>query len=290
MNKIVGKVIRTVGYFIGFSVLLYPSVSNYLNQIHGTSVVSDYQQQVSHTTEEEENRMFAEAKAYNQRLLGSISLEDPFEAGIKQDNTEYESLLNVDGNGVMGYVEIPKIKVLLPLYHGTSESVLQVGIGHLEQTSLPVGGESTHAVISGHRGLPSARLFTDLDQMENGDVFYIKVMNRTLAYQVDQILTVLPTETQALAITEGADQVTMVTCTPYAINTHRLLVRGSRIPYEEAVEVAEELEIKPQVPLTQKMLILGVGAIFLVWLVVTTIRIVRWIKERKKAKENGHEE
>ena len=231
MNKIVGKVIRTVGYFIGFSVLLYPSVSNYLNQIHGTSVVSDYQQQVSHATEEEENRMFAEAQAYNQRLLGSISLEDPFEAGIKQENTEYESLLNMGGNGVMGYVEIPKIKVLLPIYHGTDAEILERGAGHLAASSIPVGGKNTHSVLTGHTGLSSAKLFTDLTEMKKEDLFFIHVLDRTLAYKVDQISVVKPEDTRKLQIVKGKDYVTLVTCTPYGVNDHRLLVRGVRTKY-----------------------------------------------------------
>lgn len=288
MNKVVGKIIRTCGYLIGFSVLLYPTVSKYVNTLHGTSVVSDYQQQVSHTTEDMENQMLEDARAYNKRLIGA-SAGDPFAGGIKKENEEYETLLNPRGDGMMGYIEIPKIKALLPIYHGTTEEVLQSGVGHLESTSLPVGGESTHAVLSGHRGLTTARLFTDLDQMEEGDVFYIKVLHETLAYQVDQILTVLPSETEALAVTKGADQVTLVTCTPYMINTHRLLVRGERIPYEEAAEVAEELEIKPQMPLTQKLLIMGLAAVFLIWVVVTIIRIVRWFRSRKKSEENDEE-
>ena len=244
MNKIVGKVIRTVGYFIGFSVLLYPSVSNYLNQIHGTAVVSDYQQQVSHTTEEEENRMFAEAQAYNQRLLGSISLEDPFEAGIKQENTEYESLLNMGGNGVMGYVEIPKIKVLLPIYHGTDAEILERGVGHLAASSIPVGGKSTHSVLTGHTGLSSAKLFTDLTEMKNDDLFFIHVLDRTLAYKVDQISVVKPEDTEKLQIIDGKDYVTLVTCTPYGVNDHRLLVRGARTKYEKTQESSIRLRNK----------------------------------------------
>ncbi len=290
MKRIVGKIVRTIGYFIGFSVLLYPSVSKYVNQLHGTAVVSDYQQKVSHASEDQENQMFAEAQAYNERLLGTSGLEDPFSGEVKPKNPEYDALLNMNGDGMMGYIEIPAIKVLLPIYHGTSESVLQVGVGHLEQTSLPVGGASTHVALSGHRGLPNARLFTDLDQMVIGDVFYIKVLNRTLAYQVDQILTVLPDETEALEITPGADQVTLITCTPYAINTHRLLVRGTRIPYEEAVEVADELEIKPQVNLTQQLLMMGICAVLIIWVIVTSIRIMRWMKRRKKAEETDIEE
>ena len=292
MNKIVKKVCRTCVYLIGFSVLLYPTVSKYVNTLHGTSVVSDYQQQISHTTEDQENQMLEDARAYNKRLISSYGVEsasDPFAPGIKKENQEYESLLNLRGDGMMGYIEIPKIKALLPIYHGTSEEVLQSGVGHMEDTSLPVGGESTHAVLSGHRGLTTARLFTDLDQMEEGDVFYIKVLHETLAYQVDQILTVLPSETEALQVTAGADQVTLVTCTPYMINTHRLLVRGERIPYEEAVEVAEELDIKPQMPFTQKLLIGGIGAVALIWIVVKLIEIVRWFRERRKTEEEHDE-
>ena len=292
MNKIVKMVCRTCVYLIGFSVLLYPTVSKYVNTLHGTSVVNDYQQQISRTTEDQENQMLKDARAYNKRLISSYGTEsagDPFAPGIKKENQEYESLLNLRDDGMMGYIEIPKIKALLPIYHGTSEEVLQSGVGHMEDTSLPVGGESTHAVLSGHRGLTTARLFTDLDQMEEGDVFYIKVLHETLAYQVDQILTVLPSETEALQVTAGADQVTLVTCTPYMINTHRLLVRGERIPYEEAVEVAEELDIKPQMPFTQKLLIGGIGAVALIWILVKLVEIVRWFRDQKKTEE-GHDE
>ena len=149
---------------------------------------------------------------------------------------------------VMGYIRIPSIKVELPIYHGTSEPVLQVGVGHLENTSLPVGGSSTHAVLTGHRGLPSAKLFTELDMVKVGDVFYIKILGETLAYEVDQILTVLPTEMQALNIEKGKDYVTLVTCTPYAVNTHRMLVRGHRIPYQEANQIQKDEHIGYQIP------------------------------------------
>lgn len=184
---------------------------------------------------------------------------------------------------MMGYIEIPKIKVLLPIYHGTSEAVLQTGVGHLENTSLPVGGESSHTVLSGHRGLPSAKLFSDLDKMGIGDIFYIKVLHNTFAYQTDQILTVLPTETGALSIEAGKDYVTLVTCTPYAINTHRLLIRGTRIPYEEAVAIEpQKAEIEQGMPLHIKALIAGIGAVLMMGGLLMIV-------VRKKRREEKHE-
>lgn len=220
--------------------------------------------------------MIEKARAYNRNLVGIGSLSDPFSNGGNQTEDDvYEQLLDIDGTGMMGYIEIPKIKILLPIYHGTSERVLQSGVGHLEHTSLPVGGKSTHAVLSGHRGLANAKIFTDLNKMEKGDVFYIKVLTRTFTYQVDQILTVEPTETKALEIEEGKDYVTLVTCTPYGINTHRLLVRGRRIPYEEAKKVSDEMELKAQIPFEIKLLIIGL-------LVVIIICILMKLHSKKK--------
>ena len=167
----------------------------------------------------------------------------------------YESLLNVNGSGMMGYIRIPAIEVELPIYHGTSESVLQVGVGHFEGTSLPVGGEKYHAVLTGHRGLPSKLLFTDMDKLKKGDVFYIKILGETFpesAYEIDQILTVLPEDTKALSIDSGKDYVTLVTCTPYAVNTHRLLVRGHRIPYEEAIQTAADITVEAEAAVSGK--------------------------------------
>ena len=167
---------------------------------------------------------------------------------------------------MMGYIDIPKIDIVLPVYHGISEKVLQSGVGHLPNTSLPVGGESSHAVLSGHRGLANAKIFTDLNKMEIGDVFYIKVLHHTFAYQVDQILTVLPSDTDALQIEKGKDYVTLVTCTPYAVNTHRLLVRGTRIPYEEAKKVDEEVGLHRTIPFYMIILIGGIAAVVIIWI------------------------
>ena len=184
---------------------------------------------------------------------------------------------------MMGYIRIPKIDVELPIYHGTEERVLQSGVGHFEGTSLPVGGESTHSVLTGHRGLPSKILFTDLDKLVEGDVFYIKILGETFAYQVDQILTVLPEDTKALSIEPGKDYVTLVTCTPYAVNTHRLLVRGVRIPYEEAVKQAADERITPELPFQVKMLILAVVILILIFIIYLI-----WKKVRKR-KTGDHE-
>ena len=183
----------------------------------------------------------------------------------------------------MGYIRIPKIKVELPIYHGTSETVLQAGVGHFWGTSLPVGGESTHTVLTGHRGLPTKTLFTNMDKLEVGDIFYIKVLGETLAYQIDQILTVLPEETDALSIESGQDYATLVTCTPYAINTHRLLVRGKRIPYEDAIKEVPDQNIKPELSLSAKVLIITI-VVILIGLIVMIIYSKRNSKKKKRRK------
>ena len=193
----------------------------------------------------------------------------------------YNNLLKIDDTGMMGYIDIPKLDVVLPVYHGTSEKVLQSGVGHLKNTSLPVGGESCHAVLSGHRGLANAKIFTDLNKMEVGDVFYIKVLHHTFAYQVDQILTVLPSDTDALQIEKGKDYVTLVTCTPYAVNTHRLLVRGTRIPYEEAQKIDEEVGLQCTIPFNLILLIAGIVAFIIIWVS---------IKLHKRRTEKKHEQ
>ena len=197
------------------------------------------------------------------------------------EDTDYWKALNVAEDGVMGYLSIPKINVRLAIYHGTAEDVLQTGIGHMNGTSLPIGGESTHSVLAAHRGLPAARLFTDIDQMQQGDMFYIHVLDETLAYQVDQILTVLPSDTDALQIEKGKDYVTLVTCTPYAVNTHRLLVRGTRIPYEEAQKIDEEVGLHHTIPFNLILLIGGIVALIIIWVS---------IKSHKRRKEKKHEQ
>lgn len=267
MKKIV-KVLRGVGYLIAFSLILYPVVSNYVNQLHSTTIATDYEQEVSHLSEDLENEMIEQAREYNKSLIGISSFIDPFSdtEGIQTEDDVYNNLLKIDDTKMMGYIDIPKIDIVLPVYHGTSESVLQSGVGHLKNTSLPVGGKSSHAVVSGHRGLANAKIFTDLNKMELGDVFYIKILHHTFAYQVDQILTVLPSETDALQIEKGKDYVTLVTCTPYAVNTHRLLVRGTRIPYKEAKKVDEEVGLHRTIPFYMIVLIGGIAAVVIIWI------------------------
>lgn len=271
-------VIRAVVLIIALSVLLYPTVSSYFNAKNSSTIASDYDQSVNSMTSEEKQKMWDEAVAYNQTLVGNTSFRDPFTETDGEENEVYESLLNIDGNGMMGYIRIPKIDVMLPIYHGTEEKVLQVAAGHISTSSLPVGGESTHAVLTGHRGLPSARLFTDLDQLAQGDVFYLHILDHKLAYKVDQILTVLPTETEALEITEGEDLCTLVTCTPYAVNTHRLLIRGHRIPYVEATEIMPDEADGFHMPFEILMLLI---AVFILLIILIIWRIVVWRKKKR---------
>ena len=229
----------------GLSLLLYPSVSDYWNSLHQTRAIATYAEEVANLNQDQYDEIWAAAESYN------ASLTDRGNAYLLSDaqKEEYQQLLNVSGLGVMGYIEIPEIDVSLPIYHGTEDSVLQVAVGHLEWTSLPVGGESTHCVLSGHRGLPSAKLFTNLDKLREGDTFLLRVLDEILTYEVDQILIVEPQDTAALEIVEGQDYCTLVTCTPYGINTHRLLVRGHRIDnIEEAKTVrvtADAIQIEP---------------------------------------------
>ena len=273
-------IIRMIVLLVAFSVLLYPTFSSYLNEKNSSRVVSYYDAESVKMSKAEKEQMLEDARAYNQEMLGNIDLIDPF----SQENTEiderYQNLLNPDGTGMMGYIRIPKINVEIPIYHGTSESVLQAGVGHFWGTSLPVGGESTHTVLTGHRGLPTKTLFTNMDKLEIGDIFYIKVLDETLAYEVDQILTVLPSDTDALAIEPGKDYATLVTCTPYAINTHRLLVRGHRIPYEEATKEVPDQSVKPEMSFTAKVLIITTGIIF----VGLILAIIYSIIDRKRRK------
>ena len=221
---------------VGAFLLTYPTFADWWNSFHATRVISNYVQQIENMDTEEFEQIRAEAIAYNERLLHETNRY------IQSDEqlAEYNSLLDVTGNGVMGYIDIPKIRVALPIYHTTEESVLQVAIGHIPGTSLPVGGESTHCVLSGHRGLPSAKLFTDIDRLVEGDTFQMQILDETLTYEVDQIREVLPAELNELQIEEGKDYCTLVTCTPYGINTHRLLVRGHRVETEEVLHVSAD--------------------------------------------------
>ena len=230
---------------VGLALLLYPYVSNYWNSLHQTRAIAAYAEAVAKLDKDQYTEILSAAQAYNASLLGRDNTQ-PLDGDRKE---EYERLLDVSGLGIMGYIEIPCIDCSLPIYHGADESVLQVAVGHMEWSSLPVGGESTHCVLSGHRGLPSAKLFTNLDKLQPGDTFILRVLDETLTYEVDQILIVEPQETGSLRIEEGKDYCTLVTCTPYGINTHRLLVRGHRVDnIEEANTVrvtADAIQIEP---------------------------------------------
>lgn len=248
MKKKKGKfisILLVLLLLVGLSLLLYPYVSNYWNSLHQTRAIAAYAEAVAKLDKDQYTEILSAAQAYNASLLGRDNTQ-PLDGDRKE---EYERLLDVSGLGIMGYIEIPCIDCSLPIYHGSDESVLQVAVGHMEWSSLPVGGESTHCVLSGHRGLPSAKLFTNLDKLQPGDTFILRVLDETLTYEVDQILIVEPQETGSLRIEEGKDYCTLVTCTPYGINTHRLLVRGHRVDnIEEANTVrvtADAIQIEP---------------------------------------------
>ena len=241
-NKLI-NIFLILALVAGLSLLLYPTVSDYWNSLHASQAVASYDQAVKSMDEGKYDELLQRAGQYNRDLF----LRGTLFALTDEEREDYNSQLDIDGSGVMGYIEIPTIKVSLPIYHGTSDDVLQVAVGHLEWSSLPVGGESTHCVLSGHRGLPSAKLLTNLDQLTEGDLFVIRTLDEVLTYEVDRILIVLPSELQALAAEEGKDLCTLVTCTPYGVNSHRMLVRGHRVDNQsEAVRLtADAIRIDP---------------------------------------------
>ena len=244
MKKNRSTIILILIFLVGLSVMLYPTVSDYVNQRHQSRALASYDETVNEMSDADYTAYFEAADAYNQRLAAT-----PNSFFTPEQVSGYDETLDVSGTGIMGYITIPRIGVELPVYHGTSDGVLQVAAGHLEGSSLPVGGAGTHAVISAHRGLPSAKLFTNLDELEAGDTFTITVLDRVLTYEVDRISIVLPTETDLLQPVEGQDYVTLMTCTPYGINTHRLLVRGHRIDNIEEVKTvrvtADAVQLEP---------------------------------------------
>ena len=237
MKKRIPGIIFGLMFLIGFGILVYPTVADQWNTYRQSRLISSYERTISDMEPEDFTAEWEKARAFNDTLTQNSIYGDVFgEEDQELEDTDYWKVLNVGGDGIMGYLSIPKINIKLSIYHGTSEEVLQTGVGHLNGTKLPIGGESTHSVLAAHRGLPSARLFTDIDQLEKGDMFYIHVLDETLAYQVDQILDMVDkddheTLEKALQIEEGKDQVTLFTCTPYGVNSHRLLVRGTRVPY-----------------------------------------------------------
>lgn len=269
MKKKCSNFILGIIFFIGMSIVLYPTISNYWNQRTQSAAIVDYDIIVSNIDEEEYNKLFEQAEEYNNKLK---QLDYPLSQ--KDEITGYEESLNILGTGMMGYINIEKIDVELPIFHGTSDAVLDIATGHIEGSSLPIGGLGTHSLLSSHRGLPSAKLFTDLDKLEIGDMFTITVLNRIITYEVDQIRIVKPKDLKELEIEEDKDYCTLITCTPYGINTHRLLVRGHRV--ENVVDmstyvVSDALRVEP-------ILVAIVISIFIVIILV----IVVFIKYRKK--------
>ena len=228
---------------VGIFLLSYPSVADYWNSFHQSRAVMQYAEQVANMNAEEYASLISAAEEYNEKLS-----RDGIEWTMEEEQKEeYRRLLNFNGSGIMGYIDVPKINVKLPIYHGTSEVVLQTSIGHIEQTSLPVGGEGSHCALSGHRGLPSAKLFSDLDKLAVGDLFTLSILNETYTYEVDQIRVVLPADLSELKILPGQDLCTLITCTPYSINTHRMLVRGHRTvnQHGEALVTADAFQLEP---------------------------------------------
>ena len=272
------NIILCLVILIGIGLLSYPTVSDWWNSFHQTRAVASYAAAVSQMKTEDYDRLFAEADDYNRKLAGT---------GMKWSMTdeeiqEYNNVLDISDNGIMGYIDIPRIRQTLPIYHGTDDAVLQVAIGHLAGTSLPVGGDSTHCVVSGHRGLPSARLFTDLDRLIVGDIWTMTVLNRTVTYEVDQIRIVEPEDLSELQIVQGSDYCTLLTCTPYGINTHRLLVRGHRIPNldGDANVTADAMQVD------QTLVAMVVAVIILLILVIILLTVSsKWYRDRRDRRE-----
>ena len=279
MKKNRSNIILILIFLVGLSVMLYPTVSDYVNQKNQSRAVASYSEEVENLSDVDYQAYFDAADDYNRRLS-----ETPDAFYRPEEVSGYTDTLDVSGTGIMGYITISKIGVELPIYHGTSDGVLQVAAGHLEGSSLPVGGAGTHAVISAHRGLPSAKLFTNLDELEVGDTFTITVLDRVLTYEVDQISIVLPTETDNLKVVDGKDYVTLMTCTPYGINSHRLLVRGRRIETPDKLKhirvTADAIKIEPII--TAPIMALPLLLVLLLWLLFSN-------RKRKSTRGEKHE-
>lgn len=288
----ISTVVFALIFLVGLSVMLYPTFSNWWNLRHQTRAVANYKEAVAQLDDGKAEEMLAQAHEYNKKLAELFAPFSDF------DEIEgYNDILNVSGTGIMGYISIPNINVELPIYHGTSEGVLQIAAGHIQGSSLPVGGANTHAVISGHRGLPSARLFTDLDKMVEGDIFTVNILNEVFTYEVEKILVILPTETQELSIIPNKDYVTLMTCTPYGINSHRLLIRAHRI----ATVYDRQIKVSADAMQVDNMKVFGIVlAILVVFLLIywningryrKDITIDRYIinKLPKERRDNGNE-
>lgn len=279
MRKHLSTIVFGLIFLVGLSVMLYPSFSNWWNLRHQTRAVANYKETVAKLDNGETERLLQEAYAYNEKLAKLYAPFTNFD-----EISGYEDILNISGTGIMGYISIPSIKIELPIYHGTSEGVLQIASGHIQGSSLPVGGTDTHAVISGHRGLPSARLFTDLDQIVEGDTFTINVLNEVLTYEVEKILIILPNETDKLAIFPGEDKVTLMTCTPYGVNSHRLLIRGHRIAtvYDKKIKVGADAVQVDQMKVIPVVAGILLGILIIIWKITGNHKENKYLREMRK--------
>ena len=287
-RKILLILAAVFGFILSLGIALYPMVSTIYNEQHQSKIHTQFLQQVEDTDDSKLQEALQHARAYNAALNGILADENFSETALMGASEDYDAQLNVTGRGIMGYVSVPKINVTLPIYHGTDSGTLERGIGHLLGTSLPVGGDSTHSVLTAHSGMASQRMFSDLPQLKEGDVFYLEVLNETLAYQVDQIKTVLPHDTTYLGIEAEQDLCTLVTCTPFGVNTHRLLVRGHRIPYEEAetiIQQQEQADVKVSSTWQNeyiKGIAIGLGFVIFFLIIFLIIWLLRRCRREKK--------
>lgn len=283
-RKIITICVAVLAFLLALGITLYPIISTRYNERHQAEVQIQYQQQVEQADTAAIDKARELAVAYNEAILPGTQLTDAFSKdALLWASEDYAEQLNLAGNGIMGYVRIPSIQVSLPIFHGTKDSTLERGVGHLLGSSLPIGGESTHTVLTAHSGMANAKMFSDLDLLQVGDVFFVDVLNETLAYQVDQIKVVLPHDTSFLGITEGADQTTLVTCTPFGVNTHRLLVRGTRVDYEEAEEIRETQSRKEEKESTwEQEYIKGIYIAIGIVVCFVVIALIVWLIQRSK--------
>ncbi len=283
MKKDKFSILLAAALIIGLSLILYPTVSDYWNSFHQTKAIASYMDAVANMDDDTYERMLEEAREYNEKLYNNNNRWSMTEA----EEEEYENVLDVTGTGIMGYVEISKINVQLPIYHGVEDTVLQIALGHLPGSSFPVGGENTHSVISGHRGLPSAKLFTNLDKLVEGDTFVIRVLDETLTYEIDQISIVLPDDISNLAFVPGEDLCTLVTCTPYGVNSHRLLVRGHRVANAEE---GSDLRISADAMQVEPIIVAPIVAVPIIVILVVILMIRTNNVKKVKPKEDKGED
>lgn len=292
MKKDKWTVIFIIIFIIGLSVMLYPTIADRWNKLHQSRAIADYENVVSDMKEEDFEKQWQEAENYNEKIKTNTFSGEVFSQEEKNmRGSEYWSVLNVGDNGIMGYVSIPKIEQKIPIYHGTSDAVLQVGAGHIMGTRLPIGGEGNHSVLAAHRGLPSAKLFTDIDQLKSGDKFYIHILDKVLAYQVDQIFPMIEKDDiealqDALKNEEGQDYVTLFTCTPYGVNSHRLLVRGHRVAYHGEDDETSTMSDNMLQSVKDYYMLYALTAVAISVLAALGIRIIR---NRKSEKRSGRE-